>query len=140
MRTQDQSLALLGGSGICCCHELWCSLQTQLRSGVAVAVAGSYSSDSIPGLGTSICCEFGTKKQKKKRKKKVISLIELIAATSWLALSPSQLDHVKLPLPHCLKATISCLGSLFFCGGNTFCLDLWFPYALMTMDFTPNPC
>ena len=35
--------------------ELWCRLQTQLRSSVAVAVAeaGGYSSDWTPRLGTS---------------------------------------------------------------------------------------
>ena len=31
--------------------------------------AGSYSSDSTPSLGTSICLGFGPKKQKKKKKK-----------------------------------------------------------------------
>ena len=48
-----------------CCCELWCTSQTQLGSGFAVAVAvakaGSCSSDSTPGLGTSICCECGPK-------------------------------------------------------------------------------
>ena len=34
-----QSLASLSGSRIRCCHELWCRSQTQLGSGVAVAVA-----------------------------------------------------------------------------------------------------
>jgi len=29
---------------------------------MAVAVAGSYSSDSTPSLGTSICCRYGPKK------------------------------------------------------------------------------
>ena len=38
MRLWVQSLALLSGLGIQGCHELWCRLQTQLRSGVAVAV------------------------------------------------------------------------------------------------------
>ena len=51
-------------------HELWCRSQRQLRSCVAVAVvwAGSYSSDWIPGLGTSICCRCSPKKQKKAKK------------------------------------------------------------------------
>ena len=40
----------------------------QLRFRVAVAVAGSCSSDSAPSLGTSICCGYGSKKQKKKKK------------------------------------------------------------------------
>ena len=34
-----QSLALLGGLRIWCCHELCCRLQMRLRYGVAVAVA-----------------------------------------------------------------------------------------------------
>ena len=39
----------------------------RLRSGTAVAVmeAGGHSLDSIPGLGTSICCGCGPKRQKK---------------------------------------------------------------------------
>ena len=39
----------------------------QLGSGIAVAVAvvGSYGSDSTPSLGTSICCECGLKRKKK---------------------------------------------------------------------------
>ena len=43
----------------------------RLRSCVAVAVvyAGSYSSDSTPSLGTSICCGCTTKERKKGRKK-----------------------------------------------------------------------
>ena len=46
------------------CHELWCRSKTWLGSGIAVAVAGSCSSDSTPSLGTSICCRCGPKKQK----------------------------------------------------------------------------
>ena len=38
MRTQVRSLASLGGLRIRCCRELWCRLQMQLGSGVAVAV------------------------------------------------------------------------------------------------------
>ena len=49
---------------IYCCPELQCRLQTQLGSGVAVAVvgAGSCSSNSTPSLGTSICHGCGPKK------------------------------------------------------------------------------
>ena len=39
MRLQVRSLALLSGLKIWCCCELWCRLQTQLGSGVAVALA-----------------------------------------------------------------------------------------------------
>ena len=51
--------------------RVWCSLQMWLRSGVAVAVvqAGSYSSDSAPSLGNSICHVCSPKKTKKKKKK-----------------------------------------------------------------------
>ena len=51
------------------CRELWCRLQTQLGSWVAVALvkAGGYSSNLIPSLGTSICCKCGPKKTKKKK-------------------------------------------------------------------------
>ena len=33
-----QSLALLGGLRIRCCHELWCGSQTQLGSHISVAL------------------------------------------------------------------------------------------------------
>ena len=64
MRTWVPSLASL--SGIQRCHELRCRLQTRLRSHVAVAVvqAGSCSSSSTPGLGTSLCCQCSPKKAK----------------------------------------------------------------------------
>ena len=67
MRMQIQSLALLSGLGIRRCCELLCRLQTQLRSGVAVAVASGYSSDLTPSLGTSICRRLGPKKDQKKK-------------------------------------------------------------------------
>ena len=38
MRLQVQSLASLSGLRIQCCRELWCRLQTQLRSDIAVAM------------------------------------------------------------------------------------------------------
>ena len=38
MRMWVQSLVLLSTSGIWRCRELWCTLQMQLRSRVAVAV------------------------------------------------------------------------------------------------------
>ena len=53
------------------CRELWWRSQTQLGFSVAVAVAqaGSYSSDSTRSLGTSICHWCSPKKTKEKRKK-----------------------------------------------------------------------
>ena len=55
MSIQVRFLALLSGSGIWHCYELWGRFQTWLRSPVAVAMAGSCSSASTPSLGTSIC-------------------------------------------------------------------------------------
>ena len=71
MRLQVPSLALLSGLRIWHCHELWCRLQMRLRFHVAVALvqAGSYSSDSTPSLGTSMCRERGPKETKKKKTK-----------------------------------------------------------------------
>ena len=74
MRTQVPSLALLSGLRIWRCRELWCRWQTQLRSGIDVTVkqASSYSSNSTPSLGTSICCECSPKKTKNKLKLHVL--------------------------------------------------------------------
>ena len=54
MRLQFLSLASLGRLRIRHCRELQRRLQTRLRSSIAVTVlwAGSWSSDSNPGLGT----------------------------------------------------------------------------------------
>ena len=81
MKMQVPSGASVSGLRIWHCHELWCGLQTWLRSlvavAVAVAVAGSCSSDSTPSLGTSICHKSSPrnrKKTKKKKKKKSMAL------------------------------------------------------------------
>ena len=65
-------LPLLSGLTIRRCRELWCRLQTRLGSHIAVAQvqASSYSSDSTPSLGTSICCRSSPRKGKKTKKKK----------------------------------------------------------------------
>ena len=69
MSMQVQSLAVLGGLRIQCCHKLQCRSQMQIRSGVAAAVVlgSSYSSDSTPSLGTVMCCGCDPKRQKKKK-------------------------------------------------------------------------
>ena len=69
MRIWVQSLALLSGSGIQRCLELWCRSKTRLGCRVAVAVVqvGSCGSDSTPSLRISICCRYGPKKQRKKK-------------------------------------------------------------------------
>ena len=66
-----QSLASVSGLRIRHCHELWCKSQTQLRSdvGVALAQAGSNSSNWTPSLGTSICCRYSPKKDERQANK-----------------------------------------------------------------------
>ena len=61
-----QSLASLSGKIRHCC-ELLCRSQTWLGSHTAVAVAGSYSSDLTPSLGTSVSAGLGLKGKKKKK-------------------------------------------------------------------------
>ena len=73
MRLWVQPLALLVGLRIQHCSELWCRLQTQLGSSVAVAVAqaGSNSSNWTPSLGTSMHRGCSPRRDKKKKKKKI---------------------------------------------------------------------
>ena len=72
MRTWVQSLASLSGLRSQCCHKLWYRSQVKLGSHdvVAVAQARSYSSDTTPNLGTSICHVCSLKKQANKQTNK----------------------------------------------------------------------
>ena len=66
MRMQVGSLTSLSGLRIQHCLELQCNSQMQLASDVAVAVAqaGSCSSNLTPSLGASMCCTFSPGKIK----------------------------------------------------------------------------
>ena len=66
MRMLFLSLALLSGLRIWHCRELWYRLQTLLEScfTVAVAMAGSHSSNSPPSLGTSYAVGAALKRKK----------------------------------------------------------------------------
>ena len=61
-------MALPSGLRIWLCHELWCSLQIQLRSGMAVAVmqACRYSSDLTPSLELPYAASAAVRKKIKK--------------------------------------------------------------------------
>ena len=76
MRTQVLSLTLISGLRIWHCHELWSRSQTQLGSGVAVAVvqARSHSSDSTPSLGTSIFHRCSPKKEEGEEKEEEVNI------------------------------------------------------------------
>ena len=92
MRLCVLSLALLGGLRIQRCRELWCRLQMQLGSDVAVAMvqAGSYSSNWTLSLGTSICCGYGPEKTKINTKiKKQIVL-------SYMGINANQSLQIKM--------------------------------------------
>ena len=73
VRMSVQSLALLSGLRIQCCHKLRHSLQMQLRSGVAVAMvqASSCSFDATPSPGNSICCRYSSKNNNNNNKKRM---------------------------------------------------------------------
>ena len=62
-------LLWLNGLRIWHYYKLQHRMQMWLGSGIAVAVAqaGSCISNSVPRLGTSICCRCGPKKEKKKK-------------------------------------------------------------------------
>ena len=68
MRMRVQSPTPLSGFKIRHCCELHCRPKTWLESGIALAVAyaGSCSSNLTPSLGNSICCRGSPKKKKKK--------------------------------------------------------------------------
>ena len=104
MRMQVQYLALLSGLKIRHSPELWCRSQMWFGSSVAVAVAaaGSYSSNLIPSLGTSICRGCSPKKTQKKKKKnqtkKPHCFIGLVVLDCGLALVPSLLVDLNLSI------------------------------------------
>jgi len=75
VRMQVWFLALFNGSRIQCCHELWCRLQTQLESGIAVAVVYAAAAAAIILLWfdffNDICLWCNPKKKKKQKTKKL---------------------------------------------------------------------
>jgi len=85
VRLRVQSLALLSGSRIQSCHELWYRSQTRasdlaLLSGLRImrCCGCGVGSNSTPSLGTYICCWCSPKKQKKKKKSPALVLAQLI--------------------------------------------------------------
>ena len=59
--------------------ELWFSWEMWLGSHVVVAKAGSCISDLTPGLGASIRCRCGPKKEKREQKR-VLLLVEILGS------------------------------------------------------------
>ena len=99
MRLQVRSLASLSGLRMQHCGELWCRSQTWLGSGVAVAVAqaGSYSSDLTPHLGTSICCGSSPKKHTPPKKKSPeLSHVQKTKHICWFTTESQKLEPVML--------------------------------------------
>ena len=112
MRTRVWSLVSLSGLRSQRCCELWCRLQTWLRSHVAVAWAGIYSSNSTPSLQTSICRGCSPKKPKKK-KNEIVALARSFFSHSLRGLLFKDYLHLHPSWKDCLWA---CL------------LDIWSPW------------
>ena len=70
MRLRAQSLALFSGLRIGHCHELWCRSQTQLGSGIAVAVAQAAATAPIRPLAWEPPNAAGAALEKAKNTKK----------------------------------------------------------------------
>ena len=72
MRLQVRSLASLSGLRIQHYHKLWCRLQTQLRSGVAVVVAQAVVRPLAwgPPYATGVALKKDKKQNKRKQQKK----------------------------------------------------------------------
>ena len=85
LRLRVQSLTLLSGLGIQRCRELWCRSQTQLRSRVALAVAGSCS-DSTPSWEPPYAT--GEALKSKKRKKETCARLASLINTQEDFFSP----------------------------------------------------
>ena len=103
MRLWVQSLALLSGLKIQRCLELWCRSKTRLGSGIAVALAqaGSYSSDWTSSLGTSKCLKR-QKMNKQKNSKKVDQSLS-VCLSVYLSIYPSTYPSTHLPSTHPLN-------------------------------------
>ena len=95
MRIKVQSLALLSGSRICCCHEMWCRSQMQPGSRIAVTVmqAGGYSSIQPPAWKPSYIASTALKRQKTKNKIKnnLFFIIRCNLSSSELCLASTNL-------------------------------------------------
>ena len=95
MRVQQvQSLASLSGLRIRSCREVGIGH----RQGLDLAVAGSYSSDSTPSLGTSVCCRCGPKKQKGRKEGRNFLLSCKAGFLTHSLKTPNYLDHCCIAL------------------------------------------
>ena len=120
MRMQVWSPAQLSGLRIWCCCELWCRSQMRLGSGIAVAVAqaNSYSSDSTPNLGTSICCEWGPKKTKQQQQEQ---------QKPWMqSLTQAQQAYSRLSINICLSPSLQGISL------KSFYLFIFYPLKFST--------
>ena len=149
-RIRVQSLALLSESGIWHCCEPRCRSQTWLRSSVAVAKAGSCSSDSTPSLGTSMCrgCNHKNKKKKERKEKKDMEDTEKLVcleltASCLVSPNPEPLfpwGNLRTPGHSSIrKETVAVVG-LLDCGEGLV-QDLTVPCSLDLLDplVTPKP-
>ena len=127
MRMCVQSLASLSGLRIWHCHKLWYRSQTRLRSHIAVALAqaGSYSSNSTPSLRTSICSWCGPKKTKKKPKILVSLIISIVFLVSISFISSFITSFLLLTLGLIFSSSDSLRCQVgFFIGDLSFFINV----------------
>ena len=118
MKMRVWSLALLSRLRIRGRHELQGRSQMQLGSHVAVAMAGTWISNSTPNLRTSMCCRCSPKKHKKPPQKSHIILLKVALFLIFISGRASHLSFLSFfSLLH-LHYYIYILMEVFWTEGN----------------------
>ena len=98
MKLQVWSLASLSGLRVWHCHELWCKLQSWLRSGIAVAWRRPSAIALIWPLAWELLYAVGVALKKKKSAKRKAQQPK---TTHYCFCYPGNTDNLFLPLPNC---------------------------------------
>ena len=153
MRMGVQSLALLSGLRSLRCHELWCRLQTRLRSHVAVCGSGVGQCQWLqlgldpPAWEPPYATGAALEKAKRQKKKKYIYIYIYIyikigianhldpITQSRISMLPTSLGHDKAPLQSSSLRTKSWLPEISY-WGEFFNKDSWVLKGWHLVDFS----